>query len=63
MHTAILTVSSLQGLRDRGLKLLLNAEQGEKLLKGKPSDAAVAASVVSFKVAYELGSIQNSCLS
>ena len=33
----------------------LNAEQGEKLIKGKPSDAAVAASVASFKVAYELG--------
>ena len=35
--------------------MLSNAEQGEKLIKGKPSDAAVAASVTSFKVAYELG--------
>ena len=35
--------------------MLSNAEQGEKLIKGKPSDAAVAASVASFKVAYELG--------
>ena len=41
--------------KDRVQKLLLNTEQGEKLNKGKPSDAAVAASVASFKVAYELG--------
>ena len=41
--------------KDRVQKLFLNTEQGEKLIKGKPSDAAVAASVASLKVAYELG--------
>ena len=35
--------------------MFLNTEQAEKLIKGKPSDAAVAASVASLKVAYELG--------
>ena len=40
--------------KDRVQKLLLNTEQGEKLNKGKPSDA-LADSVASFKVAYKLG--------
>ena len=41
--------------KERVQKLILNAEQGETLIEWKPSDAAVAASVASFKVAHQLG--------
>lgn len=41
--------------KEKLTRLLSNAEQGEKLLRGKPSEATTAATLASYKVAFELG--------